>query len=244
MSEKKATMAQIISELATLEVIANRDPINYGASAPGIVAAARQAQDKIVELKTQYGNILKQNAVPIFLLGEGQNKFSDIARDLFDAIVVDASEVYNSIADYIDLGMSDRREFGLHQCSQLISALREVGIDLGLRDIPCPKHKVLPVILKNVQEISDYIRATIKESMGESVNVTHLEQKIVKQALDAKYSNPSVPVLICGARQDEIDGLSKIFDRTAETLTLTGTVDKEVVTKHFTDIKNKLRSKK
>lgn len=237
-------MHQIVQEVKGLREVASRDPVNFGPTGPAIAVAARQAKDRIAELTKEYGELVKEGAVAIFLLTEDPTEFAAIAQDDFGTVNLDSQELYRRIAAYIAPGIGPHHEFGAHQAGQMVAALRELGEELGMNSMPAPKHKILPVVVNNEKEVTEYIRGVIRESMGDELNLSFLERKLVAQALDAGFSNPAVPVLVIGAEEGEVEALSKLFKVPTSTIKVTGPVNKDVVTKHFTAVKNKLRTTK
>lgn len=245
MSEKPLSMHQIVAEMKTLKEVAARDPINYGPTGPAIAVAARQASERIEVLKGLYGALVKKGAVAIFMTGPASSsEFASVSQEEFGTINADASELYRRIGGQISPGMGSNREFNSQQAGQMIAALREIGGELDWQSMPAPTHDTLPVVLKTEADVTEYVRGVVRKAMGDTLNIAYLERKILAQALDAEHVNPAVPVLVIGAKDDEIAGLSQMFERPTETITVTGEVTKEAVTKHFTAVKNKLRTKK
>ena len=236
------SMHQIVQEVKALREVAARDPVNFGPTGPAIAAAARQAKDRIAELTKEYGELVKEGAVAIFLLTDDPREFASIAKEDFGTINLDSQELYRRIAAYIVPGLGPHHEFGAHQAGQMVAALRELGEELGMNSMPAPKHTILPVVVKDEKEVTDYIRSVIRASMGDELNLNFLERKLVAQTLEAGFTNPAVPVLIIGAEEGEIEALSKLFKVPSSTVKVTGPVNKDVVTKKFTEIKNKLRT--
>ena len=235
-------MKEIMTEYKQQQEIASRDPMNYAKTFAGIAAAANAAKARMVELKDEYAKSLLNGAVCVIVTGTNgyPDQFAKIAEADFNAIVLDAQELYKRITAQVEPNIGPSREFGAHHAGVLISALRDIGSEMQLREMPAPKHQVLPAVLKDREEVEDYVSTAIRSSSGDDLNKLYLSNQAVNKTLAKEITNPTIPILIVHAIKEEGEAISKMFARPTHTLNINKEPDAKSVETSFVDIKKKL----
>ena len=237
-------LSDLLQKIETLKTVANRDPAEYGKTGPAIAMAAAAAKTELVELERQYGNEILTHCVPVFIMGplDKQTRFANIARAEFSAMIVNARQLYSDLAGPIGMSIGASREFGVEQASLLIKGLRDAGVDLKLRNLPAPKHELLPVVCKDTNAVTDYIKLAIRKADEDGLNRLVIARDAAQQALARKQINHLFPVIVLGVEDmGEYTGLKAVFGRVTEPVLITEEPTKETVAKTLTALKKQLK---
>lgn len=242
------TLENLLKEIETMKVLANQDPANFNPrSRPGLEMQVRQSKDTLASLKEQYSKELLDNSIGIFVSGtsESVQKFSVVAEKEGNTLTLDANELYEKLANEIEPSIGNSREFTSNQAMFLLGSLKGISKELGVTEMQAPKLHEIRVV-RTHQDLVSYVRTVLREAAGDELNKLYLSNALTKKALKICYSGSVVPVVIVNAQQDEVNPLSKLFQKGAFNIPidLEATIDKEYVLKTFQQTKKKLKQNK
>lgn len=167
---------------------------------------------ELEKLKTLIVNEVKATAFGVVLTGDEEaiKVFADISEENANTINVPADGLFNRICDEIEPSIGDRRTFGTTQLSMLITSMSRLGRELNLEDVlPVPQIDDL-VHVKSRDALREYVRYLMRKvGAAEVLNSAWIEKQVSERALEIRYTNHVVPVILTGAVEAEAATLGK-----------------------------------
>lgn len=205
------TPAEILKSLKTNQKLADVDLENVPPQVrPGMDGAKRQAQEAMEDLKKEYFQAIRSNAIVVILQGDKakQAAFADLSSHLAETITLDCHGMYDTMATTLYPLVDKNGAFPSSLMSDVIDSLRAVVKGCGIRSIPgfdlgggCFFH--------SQDELSTAIRNAIRKTSDDDINKLVLENKLGVTALELSYAGNAVGVCLVNASVEEADGLTK-----------------------------------
>jgi hypothetical protein len=148
-------------------------------------------------LRSEYKALLAPRVASIWLSGtpEQQKKFAEVAAQEGETLTVSTLGVYERMASDIEPTIGAERQFGGTQLGHLLRSLENVAREAGASFLATP-HLLEVVTVSDFAALTLAIRGIIVSQVGEKLNVLHLENEVLNQALTARYSEKVVPVVV------------------------------------------------
>jgi len=240
----------ILKNLDDAERMAAIDPNEpqYTKTRAGIETAIKGAKDRVQKLKGDYATTVQANGVAIFLHGpEGKvQEFTTLVRDLGEAVVIDAAELYTQrFLPVLEGSLGPKREWNSTQAAIMHRLLAEVGKELKVfmtRAMRLPATMTLP----EKSDTLNFIRNTIREELGDDFNAQYLRNAVAREGLKIRYMGAVAPVIVVNATPEEAIGLGQLFGRGKATVTITDedTVNEEFIKATFKSVQKQIKNKK
>lgn len=243
-SEKKNPLNDIVNEYNELLPVANADLENVDSRTRAAhEAARREALDRIAQLTDAYTAAIKARQAAIFVNGStwATEEFVGLAAQEASVISLKADALYRTLAEEVEPAMRRDRLFEPDQFARLMSALTSLGRDIKAETLPRLNFES-GVILHTFDDLVAFIRDAIREKVGDELNLLFLQNKISETALKIRYQQNVVPVVLTGATEAEVSGLSALFENRKVEVKLDEEVTKETVTQALSALKNKLKN--
>jgi hypothetical protein len=243
-----STLEELIKKIDRVSNDAHRnlEDIHPGVRG-GWMARIADAKDELKKLRQEYKNTLLSNGVAIFLAGDSvkAGEFAKLIHESGEGLVADAEALYRRLAAAVEPTFGETHQWGVGQTHKLHVALQEIMSEVGLVEIPMPNVTKNP-ILRTREAIVAHIREIMRESCGDALNSLYMAEQALKAALEIRYMGVLAPVAIMNAKDDEVAGLAITFAKGYATVTLTeeDKINKEFLTKSFTEVNKKIRKKK
>lgn len=231
---KQQTLSEILEQIEQNQVLADTDPLGTpGLARAGFAVAIRQAKDTLTDLKKLYRTQIMSRAYDVFVFGNRTKatEFGKVA-EAEGAVVVDAEELYQTLAQPIEASLGTEREFGPSQVALLIAGLKAVATDLGIINMNAPK---LPGLVKmeNAAVTLAHVRSMIRAAVGDDLNKLYLGAAITNKALEAKYKASGLVVVVLNAMgPEDARGIAGLFAHHLPSVNLTSDVEIDVDTVH------------
>lgn len=159
-------------------------------------------------------------------------RFTNLAYEAVGALQVDASELYMRLADRVEAALGESRVFSAAMVPILMSAIKEIGDELGIREIAALKLDASP-ILPTYRDTLCHVRQVVRDAVGDDLARLYLSREIAKVALEEKVDEKVIPIEVVGASQSEIAGLAGLFGAGFHQVVLG---DQEVTLDHVKDV--------
>jgi len=248
MQVSNRSLNQILAEMASQTLVANTslDTVKVAnKGSMGIAIADAAANIKV--LRQEYATKLSTRVVTIFLSGpiSLQETFAKLAEEEGETLTVDSQAIYKKMATDVEPTIGAQRQFGGTQANHLIRSLEEVARAAGAEFLAVPR-------LQEVMTVNDFdehvrvIRDMIRTQVGDDLNRRAIEARIIDLALEKRYSEKVIPVVVLGSSPEEAILQEKIFTGNGIKVALgpDQIVDKEFVLSTFTQIRKYLKSTK
>lgn len=242
------TLEQLVNELVDQNTIANTnlDDIPWNTQAAW-ASSIERAKETVVALREDYMNRILGSSVAIFALGgtkEDSDKFASIARDEAEVLVIYADDLYKRLAQPVDAALGGERRFTANSIPILLRAMKEVGNELGIRELMVPSFGA-NVFVPDGEALLALVRRFVRESCGDSLNQTYMAKKLAEVALSVRYKGSVAPVIVLNATPEEVIGLSPMFSCVGAQVKLEGTeVNKDMVLASFEKALKQVRKNK
>lgn len=240
-----STLEELIKKMDSVSKDATRnlEDIHPGVRG-GWTARIAEAKEEMKKLRAEYKKALLGNGVAIFLSGDSvkAGEFAKLIHDSGEGLVADAEALYKRLASVVEPTFGETRQWGVGQTHKLHMALQEVMSEIGLVEIPMPDVTKNP-ILRTTDEIVAHIRQIVRASCGDAFNSLYMGEQALKDALQIRYMGVLAPVAVLNWKDDEAAGLAMSFAKGSATVNLTedDTINKEFLTKAFTEVNKKIR---
>jgi hypothetical protein len=159
-------------------------------------------------------------------------------------LVVDAAALYERLGKAVEATLSEREsrgvEWGVTQTHRLHLALREVGLEVGLRELSMPAQDVRPFV-KNGAEVLAHVRKILQDADGVTLNKLYIEELTMRAARSIRYNGSTAPVFIINADQSEVYSLGQAFGKGAVTVPVTAEdeINKEFLGKTLKEVSSR-----
>lgn len=204
-----------------------------------------EATARLKNLETEYIRRVRANTLALVLSGSTERceRFAQLAAEEIDAVVVHAESFLDSIAQKVHASMGSSREFTVTQASIVSGLLEDAKEKAGVRQVPL---KWDWVALQSLQDVKVYIREIIRQSFGEAVFHTLLNEEVNNKAIDAMFAGNLLCVILVGIAEGDAVTLSPLFSNVVSVEA--GTSETEEVTAEFVlqqlkSVRSKLKSK-
>ncbi len=236
------TLEKLDEKMATLSVTANKNLEEIPASVQGSWAyAIRSAKDELKAVRAEYRAVLLRNAVAILVEGDKAKVGEFVALAKAEGgIVVDASALYERLANGIEPSLSNQRTWGIQQTHMLHKLLQEVMTELNLTELPMPARS-FDAVVPTFQDVVDHCRKLLVDAVGGELNSLYLEEEIARRAFEIRYIGSTAPVLIVNAHKSDIGPLAKSFGKGEASVTVNSDdeIDKDFLAKALKRIRKK-----
>ena len=205
------TPAEILKSLKENQKLADVDLENVPPTVRlGMDGAKRQAQDALEDLKKEYLQAIRANAIVVILQGdqEKQTAFADLSSHLAETLTLNCQGMYDSMAAALYPLVGSKGEFPASLMSDVIDALRGVVKGCGIRSIPGFDLGGDSYFFSQ-KELAVALRTAIRKSSDDDINKLVLENRLGNQALEVSYAGNAVGVCLVGATKEEADNLVK-----------------------------------
>lgn len=240
------TLQELVEGIESAEKTAsiNADEPQYARTRSGILSSIGAAKTRLDALKRDYANSIMTNGVAIFLYGPANktDEFIQLVQKLNGAVVVDGAELYKRIASVVEPAIGRDRRFGTTQTAIMHRVIGEISKELNVwvsRAMKLPSD----VVLADANATLDFVRTSVRDQMGDDMNLTFLKNAIAREALKIRYKDPVAPVLLSNLTPEESVGIGMVFGRGRANIELTEneTIDEEFIKKTFKNIQKNLK---
>lgn len=215
MSKKENELEKLLNEITRTKELANADPNDCSyQTRQGRSMAIYQAKEDLPGLLATYKRKLIENSAVYFINGpkDKVRQFAQLALELPTTLAMPARALYKKLAEMIEPQFGDSRQFIVDQYSRVLANIKELGEELGLHRTATIDLRSFPT-LYSIDESTTFLRDIIRESNGDDLNQLWMVHELVREALDIRYKEPVVQVLVLGAEMDEARNLSRGFSR-------------------------------
>lgn len=181
---------------------------------PGVEGAKNMAGDNLIDLKKSYKEEVKKVSLCVFLEGDAQDKFASIADGELDCFSIDASRLYDRIAEKAYVLVDGRGMFSITNLVDLVDIIKDVTDGCGIKSMPMLDFPGEPFV-QNVEALRDIIRDSIRKVVGDELNLHYIEHYLSEEALKTGYNADVCCLLVKRATKEEQVGLSKLCAGTA-----------------------------
>lgn len=235
-------LEKLDTKMADLSATANKKLDEIPASVQGAWSSAiRSAKDELQGVRAEYRQVLLSNAVAILVGGDSAKvtEFVALAKEE-GGIVVDATALYERLAEGIEQTLSDQRQWGIHQSHMLHKLLQEVMTELNLTELPMPA-RTPDVVVPTLQDVVDHVRHLIVDGVGNELNALYLEEETAKRAFEIRYIGSTAPVILVNAQANEAAALAKSFGKGEASVTINSDdeINKDYLAKTLKRIRKK-----
>lgn len=191
------TPQEILTDLEATKAVADRPLELYNqAVRSGHEMAIRNANNKLVTLKTEYTNSLFTNAVAFNVTGAQAAEFARFAEGL-GAVTFDFMDLPRKLATSIGETMGKSRQFGVTQIDRLHKELDVLATGLGIRtNMPNIPGQHTPFYSHD--ELAGFVRQVI-EGIGHGFRGAYLRHAASVKAFDKKRSHLAISFLNANA---------------------------------------------
>jgi hypothetical protein len=206
-------LKQVLNDLkkaeknAALDVLAWPDP-RTRPSAQLRKTQGLEARDRLVK---EYGQLFSRHAFRVFTIGPRAQEFAAFAAN-HGAVTVDGSELYTILAQGVAQSQDPKRpSFGPHQVVRLTAELMFYSKGQGYVSVmsPRPRAKDLDAPTPTAASLLEKVRAAIRSTNADDLNLLHMERNILAKAIRADAKTDIIPVIITGLTTEEIQTLFK-----------------------------------
>jgi hypothetical protein len=185
------------------------------ATRPGKTGAQQEAKLNLPALENQYLYYLQEAALVMILRGDdvSQKGFAEIAAQEGNTITLDAGALYRKLSEGVEESLGYSREFGVTQISQVVDSIRDICLEIGIRETDRPRHMEQVVVLRQA-DIEAHVRKIVRASDNGFLNNMFMSRELLTQALAKRYTQAVVPVVIVGAEEEEIEALKQLSVKT------------------------------
>jgi hypothetical protein len=235
---------KLLHEYKEAEEWSQKDLASWPANTrPGAEGRVRQARAALDDLKTAYGDLIRQGAFTIFPTGPGAEEFARVAAEEASAIRVSALSLYSRLAKEIEPSLGDRRTFGITQLGLLINAVTDVARELGMRNLPPPRLDDV-AHCPDTEALIGTIRTILRQAMGPVLDKAAIEAATVEGAIRIRYTRTVVPVIVMDATAEDLKVLPQaLFNGTTFTVETTSDESVDTVLAKLADIRKNLKKK-
>jgi hypothetical protein len=213
------TLQEISKDLAEATASATMEldavPYKNRAAAQTVII---QATEKLPKLLEEIKEVVVPNRlVGLFATGDTE---STVRTALFlesnGGVVVDASKIYDDIADLIEPSYSKERIFCTTQYSLLIQGVRALASELGYLEVESPPFK--ETICKTREDTINHVRTTLREcGVGDMANRDMLSKQIIDTIVRDSVDSKQIPVLIVETSSvEERNAIAALFARSVD----------------------------
>lgn len=198
MSDLKA----LIKELKETTKLAKADlSVVDPRTRPGHEMARNQAEAKLPELRKAYIDAFGQSVFVLLPTGKNAKTFGELAAQEGNAIVVDGSDFYKTLAARCQQTMGTSQMFGITQFITLRLHLSNWCRDNNVKmdDLSFTNDTVT----NSSDEVLSKVRELVEKTNGQRLLKTYIEGQVVEQALNQEVDSKVVPVVILNTSQDE-----------------------------------------
>ncbi len=243
----KSQLQKLIAQIDENQVIASTDLEGYDyKKLPGMTMRVREATEALESLRGSYSEYVTANSFLLFVTGpkDAIEEYVRVAEEEGGTITVSAAGLYRDIAKAVSPSIGDRRQFGVTQLSLLLQELGEIGMRLKIRSIPTPNLEDVANVPTD-DDVANQIRDIVRKSSGDLVNTAYLKDSIVQAALEIRYTQVVVPVVITDATAEELKTLPELLDTPHLLITLENkeSVTTEKIIETFKTITKLLKTK-
>lgn len=180
------------------EIAQNRD---LAPMLPGHTMMKNQAIEKLPELRKQYREALTQNVFVFLPLGAGSDRFAEFAKSEGNAMVVDGSEFYTTLAKRCQETMGNTKTFGL---TQFLTLQQELKVWARASDVNLqPLSFSFDTITPTLADVVKTVREIVEKSNGQSLIKSYIEEQVVTTAMNQEVDSKVVPVVILNAEDTQ-----------------------------------------
>jgi hypothetical protein len=165
----------------------------------GIQIAMRTATDQMPELIKELTNTL----IPSKLIAVYASGSAAIINQVVEfmntngGIIVDVNDMYRRIVDRVEQTYSHGRVFTTTQHSAIIQVLRQIGTELELPFLDCPKY--VETICPNTASTLYHVRQIIRDTFGDTLNKQYIIYQLIQNVLQQGFEGNRVPILVLNA---------------------------------------------
>jgi len=248
----KSTIETVVADLNKYTKMASVDPSKIRDSQtrgdnsralPGFYIRKKEAENKLVDLKIEYLNILKRGLGGIFLSAtESQIKdFKKIAGDT--AVFVEVDGLYQHLTDAVEPTMRKDRMFEPQNFAHLDTAIARFAAE---SEVSAPRLTYRRSKVVGTRDaLVDYIRDTVRSADSDKTNMALVTKSITQQALERGFTGRSLPVVLTGATKYEMAAFKPLFSGRAVTAAfpVDHVVTQENVMDVFSELKKQFKKK-
>ncbi len=213
---------------------------------PGMTMRVKEASEALESLQGSYADYVNANSFLLFVTGpkDAVAEYARVAEEEGGTLTVSAAGLYREIATAVMPSIGDRRVFGVTQLSLLLQELGEIAMRLKIRSIPTPNLEEISNV-PTEEDVVNQIRDIVRKSSGDQVNAVYLKESVVKAALEIRYTQVVVPVVVTDATADELKTLPELLETPHLLVTLENkeSVTSEKVIETFKTITRLLKTK-
>lgn len=208
-------LKSLVKKIQDARLVANRDLTDVpGKNLPGLIMSVNAAKLELEALTGQYAKALLAHSRAVFVTGDPVRAAAFVALPVREgeALVLDPSDMYRRIANELEPMIANSTHRGLTQnhVVQMIEVLRDIGLELELTDMPMPKIPEYP-LLPDYDSVLAFTRQTIRNSMGDDLNIIYMTKELANQGIKRLYSRPVTNVMVTNATPEEELGLTPLF---------------------------------
>jgi hypothetical protein len=163
----------------------------------GMAICKADAISSLKTLREEYRTVLSPRVAAIWLTGdlEKQKKFAALAKEEGETLTVSTMAAYEKMAEDIEPTIGFERQFGGTQLGHLLRSLENVAREGGATFLATPKLFEV-VTVPDIAALAVAIKGIIATQVGETVNALYMEKQILDQALEARYGEKVVPIVV------------------------------------------------
>lgn len=206
-----------------------------------------QASDNVQDAVNRYSEYVKSHIGGIILNGplESQREFAKQAETIGQTHTFDSADFYRRLTDVGFGMMGGTGNLTADQLALCFTEIRLAKQDLNIFRLRDPDFQwMFAYSWSDPQKFSDAMRHSLFLTNGLRFTESAMFRRIWEEALRLRSPRTTIPVVIIGAREEELPEFDKLLTHGYITLDLTDkTVDEKLVTDTFIQLRETIKAK-
>jgi hypothetical protein len=173
---------------------------------PGAQIRRNQGLARIQTLTNDIAQMVVLDGAAIYPMGpmENQDKFSELAEDEGDALIVRSDEVYEEIAKAIEPHLGTNKTWRWRMTFPLHNVLIRLAQGCGMDSIQVPNISQF-FDTPSIDLVSE-VKSIVRKSNGDDLNIAYIHNKIFHEIMGLHYDANVIAVVVVGATPEEVEG--------------------------------------
>jgi hypothetical protein len=180
---------------------------------PSLELKRNQAKRDLVELTTQYKNLISKRMAKIFLTGvktENVGKFVDLLKKE-KLTVFQAPSVYENIAQTVWPNLSSGNLYSTPAFLRLCETCRILSDHFVTFPKVPPKNIGTDTIVKNMAELTVLVKTAVRFAYGDSLTKAYINEQVYKEALNTRFNDRLMCLVIADVTPEERNALAEVL---------------------------------
>jgi hypothetical protein len=235
-------MKQALEKVQATKRVAETEVAGDFRTRPGREMMRQQAKQSLPAVRAEFQKEFKKVGFPIFVSGPGAEKFTDLALEQAEGLVVDFRSATQELRDATKQTVGPHKEFTLSSFTVMLREIRQLAANMGLASIPMPTFEGTEVANTGA-DVDKIVDRYLMKYFGPEFLGGVVSLEAYRQAESLSGDSPVVPVVILGVPADQVDRIgAQVLQGKFTVVNATNDVDEKTVTKTFKEVKALLKN--